>query len=623
MDMRGQLILKTLLLKKAYLLTVFSVSVFTTFSLFPDTTIQTLDAATFDALENNENKGFQFTSLTNDTRPPEQEDDALVPRVLKITEGVYSAIGYGPANINMIEGDNEIVIVDSGSSIESAKIVLDEFRKISNKPISSVIYTNSNPDHIWGAEVFAKEVEKNNVTVIAQASIMDKFYSFQVAAKQKSLYNLFWSGILLPNNDSEDLSNYNFGSNWKLGNVSFVKPTLLFDQILNVTYGGINMTLVHSPAQCADNIYIWLPKKEVLLSGDSIYKAFPLIYNMRSNTDTDVLQWINGLDKMIMLNATYLLPSHSLPVTGKENVTDLLTSYRDGISYVFQQTARYINKGYGPEEIVQLLELPNSLKEHPWLQEKSGHISWQVRYLYDKVMGWNTGDSTWFDPVSQQERGNKIVEGFGGLNKTIDNARQALTKGEYHWTAELATYILNAYPDNQNAKSLKAQALRNIGAQDSAFGASNWYRTQADVLDGLINRSSITNQSKTNLLEEVVSKVPVNTVISQLQYKLDPTKSNDTNIVFGIYLNDTGEGYTLEVSNSVVHYKESFPETYDVAISTDEKTLKDTLLGRLRFVDAVESHKIIVYGNPIYLINLAKSFDLKLVVPIFTEFSGN
>ena len=324
-----------------------------------------------------------------------------------------------------------------------------------------------------------------------------------------------------------------------------------------------------------------------------------------------------------MLNATYLLPSHAPPVIGKDNVTDLLTSYRDGISYIFQQTVRYINNGYGPEEIVQLVKLPNTLKEHPWLQERSGHISWQVRYIYDSVMGWNTGDSTWFDPISQQERGNKIIEGFGGLNKTIESARQALTKGEYHWTAELATYILSAYPDNENAKLLKAQALRNIAKQDTAIGAKNWYLTQADVLDGIINRSSIMNQSKTNLLEEVSSKVPINTVISQLQYKLDPIKSNNTNSIFGIYLNDTGKGYTLQISNSVLHYKESFPETYDVAISTDEKTLKDILLGRLRFVDAVESNKVIVYGNAIDLINFAKSFDLKLVVPVYSEFSGN
>ena len=248
MDMRERMTLKSILLNKVYLYVLFSISIFTiTFSLFPEMITATLDGDTLENQQNNENnKVFQNTSLTKDTQPPEQQEGTLSPRIVKVTDGVYSAIGYGPANINMIEGDNETVIIDSGSSIENAKLVLDEFRKISSKPIASVIYTNSNPDHIWGAQVFADEDKKNNTTIIAQASIMQKFYSFQVAAKQKSLYNLYWSGILLPSNDSEDLSSNNIGSNLKLGNVSFVKPTLLFDEILNVTYGGINMTLVHS-----------------------------------------------------------------------------------------------------------------------------------------------------------------------------------------------------------------------------------------------------------------------------------------------------------------------------------------------------------------------------------------
>jgi alkyl sulfatase BDS1-like metallo-beta-lactamase superfamily hydrolase len=237
-------------------------------------------------------------------------------------------------------------------------------------------------------------------------------------------------------------------------------------------------------------------------------------------------------------------------------------------------------------------------------------------------MGWNTGDSTWFDPVSQQVRGIRIVEGFGGLNKTIDNVKQAFTKGEYSWAAELATHILNANPDSEEARLLKAQALRDIGEQEQAIGARNWYLTQANVLDGTINKSSITNLSKTNLLEEIASKIPASTILSQMQYKLDPMKSNDTYITFGIYLNDTNEGYTLQISNSVVHYTKSFPETYDVAITTDEKTLKDILLGKLRFVDAVESDRVTVYGNPADLIELVKSFDLKFIVPVFKDSVG-
>ena len=68
------------------------------------------------------------------------------------------------------------------------------------------------------------------------------------------------------------------------------------------------------------------------------------------------------------MNATYLVPSHLLPARGFDNVSDILISYRDAISYLVQQTIRYINQGYNADEITEILELPSYLKDHPWLQ---------------------------------------------------------------------------------------------------------------------------------------------------------------------------------------------------------------------------------------------------------------
>ena len=84
-----------------------------------------------------------------------------------------------------------------------------------------------------------------------------------------------------------------------------------------------------------------------------------------------------------------------------------------------QQTIRYINQGYNVDEITEILELPSYLKDHSWLQERTGQLSWIVRQIYSYIVGWNSGDATWFNPITLQERGSKIVSGFGGLNATL------------------------------------------------------------------------------------------------------------------------------------------------------------------------------------------------------------
>ena len=79
--------------------------------------------------------------------------------------------------------------------------------------------------------------------------------------------------------------------------------------------------------------------------------------------DVDIQSWIDAIDTMRELNSTFFVPSHLLPAKGSENVSDILTSYRDGISYLVQQTVRYINQGYNADEITEILELPSYLKD--------------------------------------------------------------------------------------------------------------------------------------------------------------------------------------------------------------------------------------------------------------------
>ena len=42
-----------------------------------------------------------------------------------------------------------------------------------------------------------------------------------------------------------------------------------------------------------------------------------------------------------------------------------------------------------------------------------------VKGSYTGEVGWNTGDPTWFNPVTDKERGKYLVEGFGGINQSF------------------------------------------------------------------------------------------------------------------------------------------------------------------------------------------------------------
>ncbi len=548
------------------------------------------------------------------------------PSVIEVTPDVYTAVGYGPSNIIMVEGSDGIVVVDSGSSVDQAKMVLSEFRKITDKAVSALIYTNGKADHVSGAGVFVNDskIKGQQLDIIANSELPENvFPSIGEIAKQKSIYELYWSGLLLPKgNESGSSISSGLGPNWKLGNISYATPNILFNDTLDTTYSGINITLISAPGPSPEQIYVWISDKGALFSSDLVYQSFPNLYSMSGLEDVDIQSWIDAIDAMRELNATYLIPSHLLPARGYDNVSDILISYRDAISYLVQQTIRYINHGFNADEITEILELPPYLKDHPWLQEKTGELSWAIRQIYSYVVGWNSGDATWFNPITSQERGSKIVNGFGGLNATLDEIKRSIDNREYSWAAELATYTIYAYPDSKEAKLLKADALRKLGWENPTSGGRNWYLTQADILDGKINVSTLQRLPSTNIVDQILPTVSIDDLLFNMIFKLDPAKSPDYDLILGIYLNDTGEGFTLEIRNDVVEYEDSFPEEYNIALFTDSETLKEVMVGKAKLLDKIIAKKVSIDGDIRDFTKFVRSFDQKFVIPIFNNIAN-
>ena len=219
---------------------------------------------------------FTFIGIeSNKTVNPvllEQSKDFSPARVIEVTSGVYTAIGYGPSNIIMVEGTDGVIMIDSGSSVDQAQTILSEFRKITDKPVSALIYTNGKADHVGGGGVFVNDSKTQGQLpdIIANIEFAENvFPSIGQIAKQKSIYDLYWSGLLLPSDNESDSSiSSGLGPNWKLGNISYVTPNILFNDTLETTYSGINITLISAPGPSPEQIFVWIPEKSVLLSSD-------------------------------------------------------------------------------------------------------------------------------------------------------------------------------------------------------------------------------------------------------------------------------------------------------------------------------------------------------------------
>ena len=400
--------------------------------------------------------------------------------VIKVTDGVYVAVGFSLGNAILIEGTDGLVIVDTLTSVNDARAAKEEFDRISRKPVRAIIYTHHHADHVGGASVFAgadrPEIYAHALLVPERANNLSN-----LGRAGRDGGNQF-GGPLVP-----DTLHINNGVGPQLtvsgGGNGFLAPTRTFSgDETTITAAGIRMQLVHAPAETNDAIYVWLPDKKVLLPGDTFYHAFPNLYAIRGTRLRPVDGWITSLEKLMAVQAEFMIPSHTRPISGAAAVRTALSAYHDGIKSIFDQTLAAMKEGLRPDELVERVKLPQELAASPYLQEFYGTVSWSVRAIYTDYVGWFDGNATNLFPLSVKDHAAAILDLAGGQAPVAARARAAFARRQFQLAAELIDYVLAVDPENRDAKNLKAQALSELGERQISANARNFYLSSAQYL---------------------------------------------------------------------------------------------------------------------------------------------
>jgi alkyl sulfatase BDS1-like metallo-beta-lactamase superfamily hydrolase len=395
--------------------------------------------------------------------------------VIEVTHGVWVAVGFSDANSVLIDGEGGSIVVDTTSDAEDAREVKAEFAKRSAAPVRAIIYTHSHPDHTGGGGVFAGN---DHPEVLAHRLFVDRVPD--VGRNGRDGGDQF--GSTLP-----DALFINAGTGMQFGRrpapSAYVPPTRTFsDERLELTIAGVRLQLLHTPGETRENVAVWLPDRRVLLAGDDFYKSFPALYAIRGARLRPIDQWIASLGLMIDLGADYLVPGHTRPVLGSANVRAALTTYRDGIKSILDQTLEGMKKGERPDELVQHVTLPPALAASPYLQEFYGTVAWSVRAIYADYAGWFDGNPTKLFPLPERERAARVIELAGGREQVLSRARRALAGKDFQWAAELTDYVLTIEEGNVEARRLKAAALTELGERQISAIARNYYLSAAQYL---------------------------------------------------------------------------------------------------------------------------------------------
>jgi len=386
-------------------------------------------------------------------------------------------VGFAASNVYMVEGATSVTIIDTTESTKAAENILTAFREKTDKPVGRIIYTHSHRDHISGAAVFSPD---GDLPILASCS----FNSDLVAVDQN---------VIAPYEALGRRTQAQFGvglgpqERVSLGcgpgdrpmeglGAGYLEPTKRIASNRDIDLDGVSARLILAPGETADHMVVWLPDARVLFSGDNWYHAFPNLYAIRGTPYRDFAAWATSLNLLAGLGAEVLAPGHTLPVTGTENVREVLSTTGAAILHVMRHTADGMDRGMSMDDIAASITLPEDLAEKPWLGEFYGKIGWSARAFAAGTLGWYDGNPTHLGTLSSAERATHLASLAGGSAALMQAARAT---DDLQWRLELCDHLIAL---GEPARELKAATMVELAEAEINATARNTYLWEAKRL---------------------------------------------------------------------------------------------------------------------------------------------
>lgn len=479
----------------------------------------------------------------------------MAPKIYSIADNVYLAYGYGLGSPAMVVGDDGVIIIDPNECEAKSRLIWEEFQKITDKPVKAVIYTHFHGDHVMGVNAFTNQadVDAGKVDIIAHETMPYFFKLTSVTGIGAILgtRNCYTFGQELPLGPDGRINN-GIGPDNARQNGGYIEPTITFRDTLDITLCGVRFHLLWVPSECEDEIAVWLPDNKVLHTAEVVQgECFPNLHTIRGTRYRNPRTWYKSLDKLRSFPAEYMVPAHGRPVYGRENVAEVLTAYRDGIQYVYDQTLRHMNLGYTARELAHMIKLPAHLASHPWLGEFYGHVHSHVQQIVQGELGFFDGDPTTLLLTPPVESARRYVALMGGRDAVFAAAQKAFDDKDAQWAAELLTHLIRIDHNDTAARMLKAKALRAIGYARTAIHERNWFMSAAIELEGNFIKKSL-NYGR---FRDIVAGIPACDIIDGMSLKLVAEKTLNLHYSVGLEFTSPDSSCALEIRKGVAEFR--------------------------------------------------------------------
>ncbi|BED99593.1 alkyl sulfatase [Aeromonas dhakensis] len=522
--------------------------------------------------------------------------------LFKVTDKIYQIRGFDISNITFIQGDKGWIVFDPLISPQTAKAALAFINQtLGERPVTAVVYSHSHIDHYGGAAGLFNspdEVKQKNIPIIAPEGFTEHAVSENViAGNAMARRAVYMYGALLPRN-AQGSVNGGLGQTVSAGVPSLLLPTRFITKTgETLTVDGVKMVFQMTPGtEAPAEMNTWFPESKALWMAENTTNTMHNILTLRGAQVRDALKWSSYLSETIETwgdQAQVKFQSHHWPRWGNASIVDYFKKQRDLYKYIHDQSVRLMNMGYTGEEISEKIALPPELNDFWPNRGYYGTLRHNSRAVYQRYMGWYSGNPSDLDNLPPEMVGPKYVEFMGGEQALLKKAKASFDKGEYRWVAEVLKHLVFANPNNQEGKLLLADALEQLGYQaESGSWRSVYLQGAYELRNGVPTAGGTVSASP-----DTIRAMNPSMLFDYLAVRINPEKAAGKKMVINMDFTDIGEKHTLSLENAVLNHTTRYAAKPDVTLTLSKQTLDDIQLGQGTLEQKIASGEIKVQGN--------------------------
>ena len=263
-------------------------------------------------------------SCNNREIPPEVYEPGNGPYLSKVADDLYFVEDFNNGgNICFLVAKAGVLVVDAGNYPGPVRKVVEIIGKVSDKPITKLVYTHVHGDHVGGAAGYPEDIE-----IIAHENLnanLEKFVTPGVDEFKKDLEAF-----------GEDSLKSRYGERYyDLAERDIRPATETFSEKKVIDMGNYTVELSY-PGTChtTDNILVLFNEQKVLHTGDLVFNhRHPYI---SSAYEADPWNWAETVMEWSKRDLVRIIPGH-----GEIGGTEILKAQADYLNTLIEAAGNY------------------------------------------------------------------------------------------------------------------------------------------------------------------------------------------------------------------------------------------------------------------------------------------